>query len=352
LLVATILIAVVFALPVAPSSAPSSSSHLTVLGSSAVAWTKLNLTTHPSNRSGLALAYDAKDGYVLEFGGERDRGKAINQTWTFAHGTWTEIFPAVAPQAMFPVTMAYDNSTQQVILFEELHTSQRGHGAYAVLNNTWAFSGGVWSRLHPVRSPPILSPSLMSDDPAIGGVVLYGITVCPAYRTGCAANWSSTPETWVFRGGDWSELSAGPRAPLIGAMAYDPQYHGVIAPGTVSVSNTTLCTWLLNGTNWTRVVTSSHPPTYPGQLLDSQSMVYDAARGSIILSWSQIGWGLGRVSERTFEFANGHWTQLYPRTLPRARSGFGMAYDGGDDYVVQFGGRAHGGLDFNQTWIY
>src|SRR5580700_8188819 len=58
----------------------------TVTLTSAPTWTKLHPANPPGPRSGASLVYDAKDGYVLAFGGTSSAGNLFNQTWTYASG--------------------------------------------------------------------------------------------------------------------------------------------------------------------------------------------------------------------------------------------------------------------------
>lgn len=305
-------------------------------------WTRLALSVHPSNRSGFALAYDGKDGYVLGFGGSKVHGRVLNETWTFSGGNWTQLFPKVSPPGSNVALLAYDASSGQVIYFggEIWYGSSRGGVS---LNETWAFSRGSWSMLHSVHSPPASRYGFMDYDASTGKIVLYIGNI--------AANGTLVGfETWTFQGGNWTQLTtAGMPSTYPSGLAYDPVYKTVVLVGAVSHANLTIGTWLLRHGSWVLSPTTSAPPG-SSVLMGAQKLTYDANSSFLVLVCA------GNYAERTWKFANGHWSPLRPLHPPRTRYNFGMAFDPPDGYVVQFGGESflYGGaiVDSDQTWTY
>src|SRR5580658_7917305 len=60
----------------------------------------------PSLRASANMVWDAKDGYVLLFGGCNlydgyvCDGQYLNDTWEFSSGTWTNLTPAISPPVL------------------------------------------------------------------------------------------------------------------------------------------------------------------------------------------------------------------------------------------------------------
>ena len=132
-----------------------------------------------------ALVFDPQDGYVLFDGG--------GQTWTFESGVWTNLTAelATAPPALTYAQMTYDDVTGQVMLFGGLEGGPSG----SALNQTWTFSSGAWSNVTPIRSPPARYGGGLVNDSADSSVILFGGDV----EGGAAGNlndtwaWSASP---------------------------------------------------------------------------------------------------------------------------------------------------------------
>src|SRR5277367_2161179 len=62
-------------------------------GASSFVWKNPRELTHPSAREGAASAYDAKDGYLVLFGG-KNASSYLNDTWILANGHWKMLSPS------------------------------------------------------------------------------------------------------------------------------------------------------------------------------------------------------------------------------------------------------------------
>src|ERR1700674_4418410 len=71
---------------------------------------------HPAARWADPIAYDAKDGYVLQFGGA-GASKWFSETWTYKAGAWTKLTPATHPSARAGEGLVYDAADGYVLLF-------------------------------------------------------------------------------------------------------------------------------------------------------------------------------------------------------------------------------------------
>lgn len=164
----------------------------------------------------LGMVYDAADGYIVASDGF--------STWKFVGGTWTELC-GVAGNCSNPVphpprfagVMAYDSQVGKVVYFGDA--------------STWEFSGGNWTNVTSTSGapPPSGLGSMMTDDPATGSVLYFG---------GCGGGCNSVEftrlnYTWSFSGGTWTNITpvASPPGRYAGALAYDPDASVVVLFG-------------------------------------------------------------------------------------------------------------------------
>lgn len=262
--------------PSVPVLAAATSSAGGSLADPGLQW--VNITSQlpqPGNRSDAALAYDSTAGYVVMFGGENPYNIPVtyySDTWTFLNGQWTNV-TATAGTAPSP---------------------------------RWGFG--------------------LADDPANGGVVLFG--------GGPQKGPAELNDTWVFADGQWKNITAsiGPAPPPLywGAMAYDNQTESVILFGGHTASSTyTNETWSFNGDSWTELTPVTSPPAR-----NSESLVYDAHDGYLLMFGGQNESYLND----TWSYSAGDWSPIPSSTAPDPRLGAGIAYDSGLSEVVLFGG--------------
>lgn len=250
-------------------------------------WDNITSTagTPPPGQYGMAMTYDASDGYVLAWGcpgANANASTMCNDTWSFIHGKWNQIAAVVeAPSGigsdLIPVTipyttMVYDAADSFVLLTDGLITWKYsdavwtpfcaaptnctrsipgppgGSAAYDASdgyvlalagNYTWKFLGGTWTNISASAGtpPPYRVTSSMVYDNASAGVLLFG----GSSQSGRVLN-----DTWLFHGGSWSNASAGASPPARSeeAIAYDPVDSGVVVFGGSGLSGTnTTWTW-------------------------------------------------------------------------------------------------------------
>jgi hypothetical protein len=269
------------------------------------------------------MTYDAKDHYVLLFGGP-------GETWKFVSGSWSKISTPSAPPSFGP--MVYDPKTGYVVLL--------------VANETWRFSGGSWSQLHPKHSPPGRFASGIAYDAKDGYVVLFG-----------GLNSSSRKfygDTWKFSAGDWSKLST-PTAPSARAyvgMAYDSTDGYVLLFGgcyfSIPCGKALADTWKFAGGVWSQLTPTTSPGSRGGLALTD-----DPAASAILLFGGATSSGnTSKLLRDTWTFAGGTWSQLSPSRSPPARILAAFTYDVKNGYPVLFGGTNNGSSSgsLNDTW--
>jgi hypothetical protein len=141
----------------------------------------------PTTRGDASMTYDAKDGYVVMFGGATKSYTLLSGTSKFVGGKWTMLSPSVHPTARFNAVMAYDSKDRYVVLFGGAEKS-------GVSNDTWKFVGGTWTKITTAQSPPARYDAVMTYDSKDGYLVLFG-----GYGYAGILN-----DTWTFVGGVWT----------------------------------------------------------------------------------------------------------------------------------------------------
>jgi hypothetical protein len=290
--------------------------------------------------------FDGADGYVLMFGGVNDANMPVAYTWSFVHNNWTNLTPTVGsgPSARFGVGMAYDAADGYVVLFG-------GCFDYAacsrVSGDTWTYLHGRWTNL---TGSLAVAPSprghvQMVYDANMSAVILFG---------GLGPGSTFLNDTWMFKGGAWSEVStpSSPPSREGGTIAYDPVSKADVLFGGNSAKMGRLAdTWTFHGGVWTNITSASidiPPPRWLG------AMTYDAADGYMLLV---NGYNAGAYLDDAWAFSAGVWSPLSPANAPPGTFGSLLVYDTVDGYVLFFSGGAYGGyltstlLFVHGSWI-
>jgi len=247
-------------------------------------WTNV---THPADAppqgTGFMMADDPADHEVVLFGGLSAHNQVLNDTWTYAAGTWTNVTAAVgaAPPATFWGSMSYDNATGTVVLFG----GQTGFTeSLDYTNATWSFHDDRWTNLAPPRTPSARISSSLAYDPAAGALLLFG-----------GMNYTAGPlnDTWTFGSGTWTEVpTTGAPAPVWGAgLVFDPAVGAPVLYGGTPAENYDVYT-LASG-----VWTGSDAAPNPGQTLGEVLMAFDLADGYAVLeqetlTYANVTWAL------------------------------------------------------------
>jgi PKD repeat protein len=246
-------------------------------------WHELNLTVNPGARRGAMAAFDPADGYVVLFGGS-NLTTYFNDTWVFNGTAWSELAIAHAPPPRRAGGFAWDAADGYLLLFSGHNGSSISVDAnFTPIDDTWTFVHGRWTELFPSVQPAGRSQPSEVYDGVLGAIVVFGgDTTRPTYQ--------GFNDTWTFRGGLWTPvpLSRAP-SPRDGApMAYDPVVGGAVLEGGHSENGdlSTLelnDTWVLVGTTVARL--SWDPVNVTAKLLpaDSGGMVFDPELGTVVV---------------------------------------------------------------------
>lgn len=237
-------------------------------------WTNITskLATSPSGSASDLMSYDAADGYVVLYQGSQ------GLTWTYARGVWTEL-SGPGPSARWYSSMCYDSRDAEVVLFGG------SVGRNTPLNDTWVFAHGTWSNISATAGP---SPSprwssTMAYYPELnhtGGVVLFGGT-----------NGTYLNDTWSFSSGHWAPVMTSPHAPSPrsgASMAWDAGETALLFLGGNNATQDYNRTWFFYNTSWySNNFTSPSPRSGAAMAFDP------AADGDLLFGGDQLQNNIG-----------------------------------------------------------
>lgn len=144
---------------------------------------------------------------------------------THPGGEWTQLHPQSHPSPRLGAGMVYDATDGYILLFGGTYLGGNSTwGYWGCLNDTWMFRGGVWTNLSIPGPPPACSPSL-AYDPDLGYVLAYiGTYQIPGRLNSTTVE---VNETWRFVGGIWTEVNVSGPAPGDGFLgsSYNPAQY-------------------------------------------------------------------------------------------------------------------------------
>ena len=183
--------------------------------------------------------------------------------------------------------------------------------------------------------------AMMTFDPAIGGVLLFG---------GLSRN-RSLSDTWKFSAGHWTNLTGGltvsPPARYKGGLTFDSaDGYALLFGGSAGLTYRN-DTWAFNATGW-HLIPSPRAPTPR----EDVQMTYDIVDGYVLLFGGEL------ISQAftsdTWTYLGGLWsnrTGVVTGTPPARESGV-VVYDRADQYVVMFSGKRNDTSMLQDTWSY
>jgi len=332
------------------------------------AWSDVSTTSGPGRRNQVAMAYDPTTRATYLFGGYSPDDTIRSQNQLFAWDASGFRMVGAAPTPRLGHAMAYDSARERTVLFGgRQHYSGAPPGP---LQETWEFDGARWE-LVAEGGPDGRTDHAMAYDPRRGVTVLYG--------------GAGDERTWEWDGSTWTPIttSATPGVVIRHAMAYDPDYEGVLLMGGRRGAALSAETWLFDGSAWANLGRTSirgreeHSMTYDEggarvlscggdtdgsgrglyAWMDSDWTRLSAADGFCVYGDNLIAHDRRRDLSAVFlasggmstYLSGGIWTAL---DSPRARERSAMA--GGPRGVVLFGGYAGFGVSsygFEDTWV-
>jgi hypothetical protein len=222
-------------------------------------WRRQRPETSPAPRCA-SSAYDAARGEVVLWGGS-DGYTDYGDTWTWDGADWVERHPATSPPATCCSKLAYDASTQRIVLMT------------AGVGETWTWDGVTWTKEDPARYPfPRGGGFGMARDEQ--HVIFFGGETCGEWCFDWQDTWSWNGATWFKR---HPRNSPGRRSgPAIG---YDEaRRRTLLFGGPYGLADT----WQWDGRTWAKMDPIHVPPPRNGG-----RMAYDDVQGLIVMFGGQ-----------------------------------------------------------------
>ncbi len=238
---------------------------------------------------------------------------------------WRSVPVSVHPAARWGAAAAYDPEIGAVVMFG-------GAGAGGYLNDTWeciASPGTAdWTVVSTSSAPSPRAEASLAYDPALGELVLFG----GLGRSGPSG------ETWVFRGGTWTDLTnTGPSPRYGAAMAYDPSTGRLVLFGGENASAFLNDTWQLNSHGvWSEVYPASAPSPRSNAGFD-----FDPGLGVAVLTG---GFGPSGADAKSFDWNGTDWSIDTAASDASGAGGAAMAYSDSEGALVLVGGNVSGGF--------
>jgi len=238
--------------------------------------------------------------------------------------------------------MTYDPGLNGVVLFGGLESS-------GYLNDTWLFSGGHWKELVTSSSPSPRSGSMVTFDSSLGRLLLYGGLNSSGIGT--------LGDLWALNGSSWTlvNLTNAPGDLADGIFVYDPSLSGDILFGGIENDARTGYsdvvsdyTWLYRNGSWTNLSPIAGPPPPSAEGFSGD---FDPLAGGVVIFGG--GTASGYVNS-TWLFSNQTWARMDTGIAPAARWFGEMASDAGDNESLLFGGEggSGGAQVYFDTWAY
>jgi len=159
-------------------------------------WKLMNPTTGPSARDWGAMDYDPKSDRIILFGGGiSDQGQSDTWAYDYNHNSWHELKPATSPPARMYPAMAFDPTTNRMVVFGGLPT-----WSGQALGDTWAFdlTHDTWVELSPAKGPSARARHAIAYDIETRSIVLFG---------GGDDAFAFKSDTWIYDpvGNSWTK---------------------------------------------------------------------------------------------------------------------------------------------------
>jgi hypothetical protein len=190
------------------------------------------------------LAYDARRGRTVLFGGSDAARRTLGDTWEWDGSAWTKAADS-GPPARFQHVMTYDAARGRVVLFGGSGDTRydRANPGGSLLGDTWEWDGASWT-LAASEGPPRRDHHAMAFDASRAKVVLFG-------------GWDGQRflgDTWEWDGA-WKPIEAtGPSARGgLPSLGYHGTWKTVVLYGGWDDKGPATDLWRWDGRNWTRL---------------------------------------------------------------------------------------------------
>ncbi|MGD9688941.1 MAG: GC-type dockerin domain-anchored protein [Phycisphaerales bacterium] len=318
---------------VAALAAGLSSTAPAVAQSGCSQWVMVSPATRPAPRYSHMLAFDARRGKTVLFGGNIAGGSPIppvyaNDTWEFDGTNWTHRDIPNPPPARGTGSLVFDSARGVCVLFGGQNTSGR-------LGDTWEYDGTAWTQRANSGPAPRVSHHMAFDS-------ARNVTVLHAGFGGPLPVGTLLGDTWEWNGQAWSlQLPLISPLPRVSAgAAFDSLRSRFVMFAGGGAFRATAETWEYDSLSWDlRFNNVEFWRITP-------AMCFDSARGKSIA----FGGILGNIRYADeFEWDGETW-QHFDIPGPGPRSDSLMVYDSIRRRAVLFGGESSQPARLNDTW--
>lgn len=287
-------------------------------------WVQIFPATTPPPRHHAAMAYDARRGVTVLYGGmDAATGVVFGDTWEWDGSDWTERTGVGSPPPRHGAAMEYDSRRQKMVMF--------GGGSGTTAQETWEYDGSNWAKRTVQGGPPgrrnVMS---MAFDSQRGQMLLTQgdlLRSLDEYKT-----------LWLWDGSTWSDVgipAGGPSARSRHRVIYDSSRdHFLLAFGRndeegMNGSNNGE-TWRLEKVDGAWIWTLVHEDAALAR--SRHVMAYDSHR-SVVVAFSGMG-----ARSQTIQWTGSAWGALDLAVEPASRWYASMAYDSARRRMVLHGG--------------
>ena len=286
-------------------------------------------TENPGARWGHIFIYDPAHDNTLFFGGARERGTFLNDTWTWDGSTWTHHQTTSPPHRSFAAaTFHADRGT--IVLH-----GGRGN-EHITHSDTWEWNGSSWKELE--------AKSLHQSD---HHQIIYLEREKKIIAFGGWNGEDVSGNTWMWNG-TWKQVTTeGPRKRAAFGMTYDNPEKRVILFGGLWIDGQYADLWQWKNQTWEQL-----GGPYDNSSLDHHAMTYDAKRQQIVL-----------FGGKNYRYVLSGKTRSVEKNLisdiategPSPRHSIGITYDTRRDCVLLYGGKEYQGdeqVALSDLWIW
>jgi hypothetical protein len=306
------------------------------VGAQTFNWVHISANSPPWAQSA-GLAFDPASNQLVLFGGEildfaTFKTAFNNRTSTWNGSQWNFLNPITSPSARSGVAMALDPTSNSIILFGGTGTSTERFRT-VFFDDTWQWdsTNNTWIQKFPKHKPPARAFAAIAPDPIHGQLVLFG----GQSKDGLF------DDTWIWDGNDWIQQHPAhhPSARAGAAMAFDSNTcqigqtgNIILFGGNTTINNFLQDTWQWNGQDWTEIFPASIPPART-----KASMAFHPSTNQLLLFG---GRGSSTILNDTWGWDGTNWTQLNPplASTPYANEGTAMAFDCASKQLILFNG--------------
>lgn len=250
--------------------------------------------TRPAPRFGHAMVYDPARGKVVLTGGVDVTGRSTDEVWEWdgEAETWTRRGPGPTP-SRWGHAAAFDESTGRIVLFGGSHRhATAGDGD---LFDTWEWepAADAWTnKTYPLPAswPRPRRGHALGFDAARKVIVLYGgeIVGLPG----------AAQDLWEWDGGKgiWTDRTP---APLPAEWPGPRAFHGLLTVGAgrlVLFGNFAPNLWEWNGTTWKNLTPSPLPSAWP-PARPHPAAAFDGKRNTLVLSGASVTHGREQLAD-------------------------------------------------------